>query len=288
MHIIDILKYKTTSLSFEFFPPKTKEKENVLFETIKNLTKFKPNFASVTYSPSGISKINTISWTKTIKHFFNIESMMHITCIASTKENVDSILSDLENLGIDNVLALRGDIPADINKEQLPLNFKYAKDLIKYIKKYRKFCIGCAGYPEGHIESKDLVQGIEHLREKIDAGANFIITQLFFENKNFYNYYNLIQKKGIEAPVITGIMPITSINQILKFTEMCGATIPSELLKTMEGKSDKDIFNIGVDFSIKQVIDLVNNGFTKFHFYTLNNSKAVEMILNSVSSFLQT
>jgi len=283
MKIIDILKLKDRSLSFEFFPPKNKEKEMLLFKTIEKLSKYSPDFASITYSPTGLSKEKSIMWSKALKYKFNIEPMMHITCISSTKDEVSKILQQLKNDSIENVLALRGDI---LDNETFLRNsaFSHAIDLIKYIKSLDDFCIGCAGYPEGHIECKNLEKDVDYLSKKIDAGAQFIITQLFFNNTHFYNFMNLITKKGIKVPVISGIMPITSFNQILKFTNICGATIPEKLIEKLQNKSDDYVFNVGTEYTYNQCIDLIEKGFKRLHFYTLNNSKAVEIILQKLLS----
>ena len=283
MKIIDILKLNDRSLSFEFFPPKNKEKEDLLFKTIEKLSKYSPDFASITYSPTGLSKEKSIMWSKALKYKFNIEPMMHITCISSTKDGVAKILQQLKNENIENVLALRGDI---LDNESFLRNslFSHAIDLIKYIKSLDDFCIGCAGYPEGHIECKNIEKDIDYLKKKIDAGAQFIITQLFFNNTHFYNFMNLITRKGIRIPVISGIMPITSFNQILKFTNICGATIPEKLIEKLQNKSDDYVFNIGTEYTYNQCIDLIENGFKRLHFYTLNNSKAVEIILQRLLS----
>lgn len=283
MKIIDILLSKENSLSFEFFPPKSKEKEDLLFKTIKKLSKYSPDFASITYSPTGLSKEKSIMWSKALKQNFNIEPMMHITCISSTKDDVSRILKELHDEQIKNILALRGDIIDD--KSFLKnSDFLHALDLIKYIKSLDDFCIGCAGYPEGHIECISIEKDIDYLSKKIDAGAQFIITQLFFDNTYFYNFVDLIVKKGINVPVICGIMPITSFNQIIKFTNICGATIPEQLLKKLYNKSDDYVFNTGIEYTYNQCIDLINNGFKRLHFYTLNNSKSVELILQKLYS----
>jgi methylenetetrahydrofolate reductase (NADPH) len=283
MKIIDILISKESTLSFEFFPPKNKEKEDLLFKTIKKLAKYSPDFASITYSPTGLSKEKSIMWSKSLKQNFNIEPMMHMTCITSSKGEVASIIKQLQHEQIKNILALRGDI-LDEKTFLKNSDFTHAIDLIKYIKSLDDVCIGCAGYPEGHIECKKIEEDIDYLSKKIDAGAQFIITQLFFDNIHFYNFINLIIKKGINVPVICGIMPITSLSQITKFTNICGATIPKELVKKLYNKSDKDVFDIGIEYTIKQCIELINNGFKKLHFYTLNNSKSVELILSKLFS----
>jgi methylenetetrahydrofolate reductase (NADPH) len=286
MKIIDILTSKESTLSFEFFPPKNKEKEDLLFKTIGKLAKYSPDFASITYSPTGLSKEKSIMWSKSLKQNFNIEPMMHITCISSTKEDVINITQQLQHFQIKNILALRGDI-LDKNVQLKNPDFSHAVDLIKFIRSLNDFCIGCAGYPEGHIECKSIEKDIDYLYKKIEAGAQFIITQLFFDNSHFYNFMNLIFKKGIKVPVICGIMPITSLNQIIKFTKICGATIPKELEKKLHNKSDKYVFDIGIEYTIKQCIDLINNGFKRLHFYTLNNSKSVELILSNIYTIYQ-
>ena len=220
-------------------------------------------------------------WCKTLKHKFNIEPMMHVTCISSTKEEISKVLEQLHVENIQNILALRGDILDDklLAKDSV---FPHAIDLIQHIKRLNDFCIGCAGYPEGHIESKNIKIDIDYLHKKIEAGAQFIITQLFFYNAHFYDFIDLIVKKGITVPVICGIMPITSFKQIVKFTNICGATIPDNLIKKLDNKSDEYVFKVGIEYTFNQCIDLVNNGFKRLHFYTLNNSKAVEIILQKL------
>ncbi|MDY6820330.1 MAG: methylenetetrahydrofolate reductase [NAD(P)H] [Deferribacterota bacterium] len=283
--IIDKLNSKDASLSFEYFPPKEIEKEDMLFNTISTLSRYNPDFSSVTYSPKNLNLDKTLKWTIMLKQKFHIESMMHLTAFTISKEDVIEVTKKLKASKIENILALRGDNPDNLTIKKN--SFKYALSLIEFIKKIdNTFCIGCAGYPEGHIEAENFDKDLYYLNKKIEAGASFIITQLFFINDYFYRFIDKLNKKGINAPVICGIMPITNLKQIIKFTKICGVTIPKELLEKLEDKSSEEVIKIGAEYTINQCLDLIDNGFKKFHFYTLNKTNAVETILNSLRTTL--
>ncbi|MEF3255798.1 MAG: methylenetetrahydrofolate reductase [NAD(P)H] [Deferribacterales bacterium] len=285
MKIIDIIKLKKSVLSFEFFPPKKVENEHILFETIEELKNFKPDFVSITYGAGGSTKDKTLNWTIKLQNDYKIETMMHLTCITSQKTEIEYILNQLYNNNVQNILALRGDIPKDNNDYKISKDFHYAADLVKVIKRDGRFCIGVAGYPEGHLEAESLEKDIEYLKRKLDEGGEFIITQLFFDNRYFYNYRDLLEKNSIDVPILAGIMPVTSLQQIDRFKQMCGVDIPKMLIEKLKDKNDEDIFKIGIEHTINQCHDLIKNGVKGLHFYTLNKSDATKIILQSLGDY---
>ncbi len=280
MSIADILNRKKPTISFEFFPPKTLAIEKVLFDTIDSLQEENADFSSVTFGAGGSTADKTLDWINYIKDTCKYETMMHITCVGFNKLMLDNILDKLINAGIENVLALRGDIPKD--SDIGPSDFQYASDLVKYIKNKGKFCIGVAGYPEKHPESLNFEKDIEMLKYKVDMGASFIITQLFFDNEYFYKFKEQVEKAGINVPIVAGIMPIVNFSQIERFKVMCSSHIPDKLIKSMEGKSDSDVSLIGIDYAVRQCEDLVKNNVAGLHFYTLNRSQATKGILDKL------
>ncbi len=292
MKISDILKQVNTSISFEFFPPKTEEAEKQLFQTIKDLEPLNPTFVSVTYGAGGSTRDRTRKIVKKIHEETNLTVMAHLTCIGHTKKELIEILQDYKNIGIENILALRGDIP--INQE----NFKipedgchHANELVELIRENFDdyFSIGVACYPEGHPESPNIERDIYYFKKKVEAGAEFAITQMFFENKYFYDYLEKVQKEGINIPIIPGIMPITNFKQIRKFAAMCGATIPEELVKKLEKYEDNPemVKKIGIEYATEQCIDLLKHNVKGLHFYTLNKSDATIQIYNKIKHLIK-
>ena len=283
MKICDYLKEKRFSLSYEFFPPKDQKGKEQLFTTLEELITYKPTFVSVTYGAGGSTRDRTIETVKELKERFNLTVMPHLTCVAHDKEEIADILDTYRSIGIENVLALRGDRPKDNPKEGF---CKYAVDLVRFIKeRYKdKFCIGVACYPEGHQEAKSLEEDIEHLKEKIEAGASFAITQMFFRNEDFFRFKELLEKKGIRVPILVGIMPITNYKQIKKFADLCGATIPLELARKLSEVQDKpeEVYKIGIEYAIRQCEELLDHGVDGFHFYTLNKPKATKEIIEAL------
>ncbi|MGE4319481.1 MAG: methylenetetrahydrofolate reductase [NAD(P)H] [Deferribacterales bacterium] len=283
MKIIDILNNKRT-VSFEFFPPKKTEAETVLYETIKELVDYEPDFVSVTYGAGGSTRDKTVEWTKHIKKTHNLITMMHLTSVAAGKAEIDAVTAEIDAMGAENILALRGDFPADMSPEGYNPVFRYASDLVTYIREKHgdKYCIGVAGYPEGHPESKSLDDDVINLKKKIDAGADFIITQLFFDNQHYLRFMDRLEKHGVDVPVVAGIMPIINIAQVVKFTQMCGATVPQHLIDKMDGKAEKHQFMIGVEYAVSQCRELICNGVDGLHFYTLNKHGATEAVLDRI------
>ena len=289
MKIRDILQNKDRIFSFEFFPPKTETGEKNLFAAIEELKALSPDFVSVTYGALGNTQEKSLDIIRRIHEEIGLEVMAHYTCIGATQEKVNSFLAEVKEIGLDNILALRGDAPlgTDIADALRASSFKYACDLVDFIKTGgHDFSIGVAGYPEGHPESPSFQDDLDFLRQKIDAGADFIITQLFFDNEDFYRFRDRLEHLGIHVPVIPGIMPIQNFKQIQKMTSLCGTHIPQELrsIFTDEGKSDEDKKKYGLDFTTKQCRDLLENGARGLHFYSLNRSSATKEIFTRLSA----
>jgi methylenetetrahydrofolate reductase (NADPH) len=284
LKIGEILRSGIFSVSFEFFPPKTEEGERELFETIRNLEHISPTFVSVTYGAGGSTRDRTKRIVEKIHKETHLTVMAHLTCIAHSKQEILSILEEYRKMGIENILALRGDIPK--NFEPPADACKYAYELVMLIRENFKeaFSIGVASYPEGHPESPNMEWEIRYFKEKVFAGADFSITQMFFVNDYYYRFVELCQKEGVHIPIIPGIMPITNFKQVSKFASMCGATIPDKLVKRLEPYADnqEETTKIGVEFAIKQCEDLLDNGIPGLHFYTLNKSKATMQIYHAV------
>jgi methylenetetrahydrofolate reductase (NADH) len=282
MKVIDALKKDSPTLSFEFFPPKDEEQEKNLYTVLSRLKEFNPDFVSVTYGALGTSREKTFRWVKEIKEKYQIEPVAHLTCVAATKESISEQIEELCRMGTKNILALRGDPPAGVSDFSPPAGgFKYAKDLMDYIRKNKpEICLGGAGFPEGHKDSKSLEKDIHHLKEKIKAGAQFIITQLFFDNRFYFDFVERCKKEGINVPIIPGIMPITSLKQVKKMTEMCGSTIPAELLKRLEESSDVE--KTGIDQTVSQCRELIKRGVPGIHFFVLNKSGPISKILSEL------
>ncbi|HIE58428.1 MAG TPA: methylenetetrahydrofolate reductase [NAD(P)H] [Persephonella sp.] len=291
MKISQLLRQVNRSISFEFFPPKTKDGEEALFKTIKELEHINPTFVSVTYGAGGSTRDRTRNIVKKIHERTSLTVMAHLTCIGHTKKELLEILQDYKNIGIQNILALRGDIPVNMENFHIPEDgCKFANELVGLIRVEFNdwFSIGVATYPEGHPESPNLERDVYYFKKKVEAGADFAITQMFFDNRYFYDYLELCEKEGIDIPIIPGIMPITNFKQIRKFALMCGATIPEPLVKKLEKVQDKneEVEKIGIEFAVKQCEDLLENGVKGLHFYTLNKSKATIEIYNQIKHLI--
>jgi len=291
MKVGEILRKGVFSVSFEFFPPKTEEGERQLFETVEELKALKPTFVSVTYGAGGSTRERTRNVVKRIHEETDLNVMAHLTCIAHTREELVDILEDYRNLGIENILALRGDVPRDRPDFTPPEGAcTHARELVELIREKFNgyFSIGVASYPEGHPESPNMDWEIRFFKEKVEAGADFSITQMFFENDHYYRFVDRCRAAGIDIPIIPGIMPITNFKQIRKFAAMCGATIPQVLIERMEPLEDRpsEVARIGVDFAIKQCEDLLRNGAPGLHFYTLNRSRATLQIYAAIKDLV--
>ncbi len=256
-----------------------------MFTTIKQLEPCQPAYVSVTFGAGGSTRTQTIDLVGRIKNEIGLESMAHLTCVGSSQEDIRSILDTLRDQGIQNVLALRGDPPQGQEKFEKPENgFGYANELVEFIRADYDFCIGVAGYPEGHPECPDKNADLDHLKKKVDAGADFIVTQLFFDNRFYFDFVERAQKLGIQVPIIPGIMPILNVKQIQRFTKMCGSTIPEPLMKQLASVQDEPeaVRKIGIDHATDQCEHLLQEGAPGIHFYTLNRSNATLKILESL------
>jgi methylenetetrahydrofolate reductase (NADPH) len=285
MKIGDLIREKGQGLSFEFFPPKDETGEGQLFDTVRKLESLNPTFVSVTYGAGGGTRKNTRHVVERIKQETSLTPMPHLTCVDQNKHELNDILEDYEKLGIKNVLALRGDPPGGTEKFTAPENgFCYAKNLVELTAAAGAFSIGVAVYPEGHVESPSLEMDMHYTKQKIDAGADFAITQMFFDNQFLYDFLERAEKAEIRIPIIPGIMPIMDVNRIKRFSQLCGTKIPEYVVKRFEmtGSPAPEAKKIGIELATEQCADLLKNGIRYFHFYTLNRSKAVTDIVDNL------
>jgi methylenetetrahydrofolate reductase (NADPH) len=286
MRIDQILGKGKPTVSFEFFPPKTDAGFTSLFQTIDELKSIQPSYVSVTYGAGGSTREKTVQLVERIQRELGIRSMAHLTCVGHTANEIGLILDDLWNAGIRNVLALRGDPPAGQSQfVTTEGGFTNADGLVKFVADRHDFCVGVAGYPEGHPQCLNLTRDMEHLKRKVDNGGNFIVTQLFFDNADFYRFRDRAVAMGIKVPIVAGIMPILNVAQIKRFIGMCGAKIPQPLLLKLESlEHDADaVHDAGVAHATDQCRDLIANGVAGVHFYTLNKSKATVEICKKIS-----
>jgi len=285
MKIKELIARQGRSISFEFFPPKTREDEDKLFGVIAELEALNPTFVSVTYGAGGGTMKNTSGVVVRLRRETSLTPMPHLTCVDQSEDELKKILEDYNGQGIENVLALRGDPPKGAEKFTAPENgFCYAIDLVNLAIAVGGYSIGVAVYPEGHIEAPSLERDMFYTKQKIDAGADFAITQMFFDNRFFYDFTERAEKAGISIPIIPGIMPVTDIEKIKRFSQMSGATLPPSLIERMEKATSADeAQRIGVDFATRQCQDLWQNGVRYFHFYTLNRSQTVTEIVRNLN-----
>jgi len=287
MFIRDLLAQGIRSFSFEFFPPKTDEAFDTLMGTIAELQELKPTFVSVTYGAGGSTLRRTIDVVAKAKTELGQESMAHLTCVGSTEEELRAVLDELKARGIQNVLPLRGDPPAGTDTfEKTPGGFGNADELVAFIRENYDFCLGVAGYPEGHQEAEDFDTDLAFLKRKVDAGSDFVITQMFFDNRFYFDFVEKARAIGIDVPIIPGIMPILNVDQIKRFTRMCGASIPEELLERLEAiKEDADAMReCGVEHAAQMCRELLEGGAPGIHFYTLNRSTSTRSIFENLKA----
>lgn len=267
------------NISFEIFPPKSGDISK-LFDELRILKKYNPALVSVTYGANGGTKDFSYEILRMIIDL-ELTPMPHFTCICSTKELIEHYIVQVENMGVENILALRGDESNADNNGYCSLDFRYANELVDFIRQKTTLSIGVAGYPECHPQANNISADIENLKRKIDAGASVIFTQMFFDNDKFYRYKELVQNAGINVPIIAGIMPVRSPNQIQKMVDMTKVEIPKTLKEKLE-KFPNDTIKIGVEFATEQCQDLIDNKVSGLHFYTLNHSDMVSTILDNI------
>ncbi len=291
MKIIDLLNSKKLSLSFEVFPPKTETS----FESVKSATeeiaKLKPSFMSVTYGAGGGTSKYTLDIAKNIKSLYGVPTLAHLTCVSSTHETVNERIRDIKAAGIQNVMALRGDIPAELKgADRRNWDYQHAIDLICELKATdADFCIGGACYPEIHPESENQATDIKHLKDKVDAGCDFLTTQMFFDNNLLYNFLYKIREAGITVPVIPGIMPITNANQVERAISLSGSFMPQRFKSLVDkfGSSPVAMKQAGIAYATDQIIDLYANGITNVHVYSMNKPDVAEKIQANLSDILE-
>ena len=287
MRIDNLIASRRPCISFEFFPPKTREGVEKLYETVAKLKEHDPAFVSVTYGAGGSTRDRTIEITKRIKNELGIEAMAHFTCVGATRDELHEVLDEMREAQFENVLALRGDPPQGEQKfTQTPGGLAYASDLAALISQSYDFCVGGACFPEGHLESPDLETDMYVLHKKIAAGARFLITQLFFDNGLYFDFVARARADGINVPIVPGIMPITNYEQIKRFTSMCGASIPESLMAELDLRAGdpEAIAELGVAYATLQCHDLLARGAPGIHFYTLNRSPATSAVVSALKA----
>jgi methylenetetrahydrofolate reductase (NADPH) len=294
MHITDIMVKETPMFSFEFFPPKTPEAAESLYQTIRELEAYMPSFVSVTYGAGGSTREFTHDLVERIQTTTKLDPIPHLTCVCHKEDEINAIISRYASHCIGNILALGGDPPRGCAYDKSQDAFQHAVDLVKFIRRFnesrahpdpRGFGIGVAGFPEGHPATPNRLVEMDHLKAKVDAGANYIVTQLFFDNRDFYDFRERCELAGIHVPIVAGIMPITSMSGCKRIAELAGgARFPAKLLRALQRCEDdrKMVKRVGVHFALEQCHDLLDNHVAGIHFYTLNQSDATREIFDSL------
>ena len=285
MKIKEILAQGKPTLSFEVFPPKTEAAYESVEKAAGEIAKLKPSFMSVTYGAGGGTSRYTVEIASMIQDL-GVTPLAHLTCVSSTREKVHQVLEQLREKRIENVLALRGDIPAD---GVTPREYRYASQLIREIKEFGDFCIGDACYPEGHVESANKSVDMDYLKEKVEAGCDFVTTQMFFDNSILYSYLYRIREKGITVPVIAGIMPVTNARQISRITGMSGTYLPSRFKSIVDrfGDNPAAMKEAGIAYATEQIIDLIANGVNGIHVYSMNKPDVAAKIQDNLREILK-
>src|SRR5215471_6920215 len=283
MQIKELLARGRPTFSFEFFPPRTEEAARQLEQTISQLRELKPTFVSVTYAARGSTRERTIEIVTRVKNEHGIEAMAHLTCVGSTREDLAAVLEKISDAGIENVLALRGDPPKGQTEfKAVEGGFRFAAELVRFIRDRHdsSLCLGGACYPEKHPECGNPAVDLMNLKRKVDEGLDFVVTQLFFENRHYFEFVERARRVGIKVPIIAGIMPITNASQVERFMVSCGATIPFDLAEELDRRRDDPtaVMELGIAHATAQCIDLLNQGAPGIHFYTLNRSTATREI----------
>lgn len=281
-----LFKENKATLSFEVFPPKTWEAFDSVKTTTEEIARLKPDFMSVTYGAGGGTSMTSAAIAENILKNFSVIPLAHLTCVSSTKQAVHAHLAELKRIGIENILALRGDIPKNGPTAQ---DYRYASELIEDIKKAGDFCIGAACYPEGHTESKNQKEDIRYLKEKVDTGCDFLTTQMFFDNNILYNFLYKIREAGITVPVVAGIMPVTNGKQIKRICQLSGTYLPQRFKSVVDrfGDNPPAMKQAGIAYATDQIIDLLANGVKNIHVYTMNKPDVAEKLQSNLSEILK-
>lgn len=286
MKISDILKEDRVTLTYEVFPPRAGDTYAAVAEKARTISALRPAFMSVTYRAGGDTSDYTVELASDISGRFGVESLAHLTCVSSTRQQVADVLVKLREHGVQNILALRGDIPPEGPTAH---DYAYASELVRDINAQGDFCVGGACYPEGHPEAGGKAADIEHLKEKVDAGCEFLITQMFFDNSIFYNFLYRIRERGIDVPVVAGIMPVTNAKQVKRITQLSGNYLPEKFKAVVDrfGGDPAAMRQAGVAYATGQIIDLIANGVNHIHVFTMNKPEAAQGIHDSLSELLK-
>lgn len=287
MRISEILSSDKVGISCELFPPKRGSQLENAKEVVREMAGLSPSYMSVTYGATGGTSEYTVDLADEIKNGCHIPALAHLTCASSTKEKVRSVIAQLKEKGIENILALRGDIPAEADFP-LPNQYRYASELIYDIKSQGDFCIGGACYPEGHPEAATMEEDLDHLKEKVEAGCDFLTTQMFFDNNIFYNFLCRVREAGIDVPVIPGIMPITRPSQLQNAVKLSGCNVPMRFRSIVDcfGRNPEAMQQAGIIYATDQIIDLIANGIKHIHVYSMNKPEVVRGIQESLSRII--
>lgn len=286
MIIENLFDKKKPVLSFEIFPPKKEAELNHIDETLCTLAKLNPDFISVTFGAGGSGANNkTVELAKKIKLEYDIEPLVHLTCISHSREEIEGILKQLEEAKLMNILALRGDVNPDIPVKN---DFKYASELVGFIKEQGEFHVSGACYPETHLEAPDEVTDIRNLKKKVDAGAGHLVSQLFFDNDVFYSFRDKIRIAGIDVPMEAGIMPVTNRAQITRMVTMCGATLPDKFRRILDkyGENKEALFDAGMAYAVNQIVELISHGVDGIHIFTMNNPAVAGRICEGIRNLI--
>ena len=286
MKISEILKQDKVTLSLEVFPPKTSEKYQAVAAAAKKVAELHPDFMSVTYGAGGGTGLYTADIAQEIQEQQGVPMLAHLTCVSSSREHVRKMVGIYKEKGIENILTLRGDIPRD---GVLSQDYRHAVDLIQDVRELGNFCLGGACYPEGHVETPHKADDIRYLKEKVDAGLDFLTTQMFFDNNIFYNFLYRIRERGIYCPVIAGIMPITKARQLERSVAMSGTDVPQRFRAIVDrfGDNEAKMKQAGIIYATEQIVDLIANGIKHVHIYTMNNPEVAGGIMNNLSEILK-
>ena len=288
MRIADILNSKKVSLSFEVFPPKQDTDFAEVERAVLELAAMHPEYMSVTYGAGGSTRGNTVRLAGAIQRIYKVPAIAHLTCVGAGKESIHEILKDMQASGIENILALRGDRPRNFEGEVYPY-YRYASELIADIKEFGDFCVGGACYPEGYPEDANKEENINNLKKKVDAGCEYLTTQMFFDNNIFYNFLYRIREKGINVPVIPGVMPITRGNQLKRAIELSGTNVPEHFRNMVDhfGADPEAMKQAGIIYATDQIIDLIANGITHVHVYSMNKPDVAKAIRDNLAGIVE-
>ena len=289
MKVIDVINSDNPTISMEVFPPKQKDKYESIEKATEEIASYKPGFMSVTYGAGGGTSEFTVSIASNLEKKYDIPILVHLTCISSTKEGVRKQLELMKEKGITNVLALRGDIPEDTPRDT-KWEYSYAKELIREIKEFDSdMCIGGACYPEVHPDSENQIEDIKHLKEKVDAGCEFLTTQMFFDNTIFYNFLYKVREAGIYVPIVPGIMPLTNINQLKRTLKLSGTVLPQRFRFLLDkfGSDEKAMKQAGLIYASEQIIDLYANGIKNVHVYSMNKPEVAKTLMTNFSEIIK-